>query len=327
MNLPRELLTKLREGTCSPEEKEIIEQWLEDGEWDFNENTVSPDIKRSIWQKINKNIIFQPKIISISRRYHLLRVAAIFIIVLAGIAVIYFMKKENLSKEYMYATSSHELKKIVLSDSSVIFLSANSSIKVAQPFPKNKRDIELNGEAFFEVAKDPARPFTVVSNNIRTTALGTSFKVTSFPDKNNISVALSYGKVLVQNQRSGNVTDSFYLAPGEAIEYDKINKKIEKTLIVEKQLSYKNNILYFKNAGIKEVADKLREFYQIKVDYKSLQHPNWRVSGEFDYQPLKIVMENISFSCNISYKIKGDTLVLMPIKEVINKKPDKPNGL
>lgn len=320
MKLPKELLYKLSEGRCTPDEKKAIENWLDDGEWDLNEDEILPDIKNSIWEKLNHNITFPSQTVPITRRYQFLKIAAVLILVFAGIAFYYFIKKDTPSMQHVYTTNAHEQKRILLSDSSVVFLSPNSTLEVTQPFPDYERDIELSGEAFFEVAKDTSKPFTVITNNIRTTALGTSFKVTSFPDKNSISIALSYGKVLVQNHRSNAVTDSFYLAPGEAIEYDKVNKKIEKTKIIEKQLSYKNSVLYFKEAGIKEVVNKLEEFYHIKVEYASLKNAEWRVSGEFDYQPLEIVMENISFSCNISYKIIGNTLILKPAKTVQDKR-------
>lgn len=316
MKLSRELLHKFGEGNCSPEEEKIIQEWLNDGSSDLDEGNVSLDIKKNIWQKLEANIHFPAKVARMSPRYQLLKIAAIIIVVVSSAALFYFIKSGSSSSEITYMTNAHEQKRIFLSDSSVVFLSPSSMIKVTQPFPDDRRDIQLSGEAFFEVAKDPSKPFTVITNNIRTTALGTSFKVTSFPDKNNISVALSYGRVLVQNHRSNRITDSFYLAPGEEIDYNKINKKIEKTKLVEKHLSYKNNILYFKDAGIKEVVSKLEEFYDLKVKYDSLKDVKWRVSGEFDYEPVEIVMENIAFSCNINYKLIGDTLILKPNKAI-----------
>ena len=319
MKLPKELLYKLSEGRCSADEKKAIEEWMDDGEWDLRDDRIPPDIKDSIWQKLNRNINFPPEVVPITRRYPFLKIASVLILVLAGIALFYLTKEDKSSTQKVYVTNAHEQKRILLSDSSVVFLSPNSTVHVTDPFPDHKRDIELTGEAFFEVAKDASKPFTVITNNIRTTALGTSFKVTSYPGNNNISIALSYGKVLVQNHRSNAVTDSFYLAPGEAIQYDKANEKIHKTEIVETQLSYKNSILYFKEAGIQEVVNKLEEFYHIKVEYGSLKNAEWRVSGEFDYQPLEIVTENISFSCNISYKIVGNTLILKPVKTAQSK--------
>lgn len=316
MKLSRELLQKFGEGSCSPEEENIIQEWLNDGSWNLDEANVSLDIKKSIWQKLEANIHFPAKVVRINTSRHLLKIAAIIIVVISSAALFYFIKNRSASSQFTYVTNAHEQKRILLSDSSVVFLSPSSTIKVTQPFPDHSREIQLSGEAFFEVAKDPSKPFTVITNNIRTTALGTSFKVTSFPHKNNIRILLSYGKVLVQNHLSNNVTDSFYLTPGEEIEYNKINKKIEKTKIPEKQLSYKNNILYFKEAGIKEVVKKLEEFYHVKVEYGSLKNADWRISGEFNYEPIDIVMENIAFSCNVNYKLIGDTLILKPNKAI-----------
>ncbi|HVX01306.1 MAG TPA: FecR domain-containing protein, partial [Candidatus Babeliaceae bacterium] len=176
MKVTKELLYKFKEGYCSLEEKAAIEAWLNDGTWpklDSGE-PVPEEVKHVIWEKLNSRIILPSK----ERwqwRLYLPRAAAIALIILgSGTLLFYYLSSKRSYKELVYTTAQHERKRVVLSDSSVIFLSPGSSIKVQQPFPKNKRDIVLSGEAFFEVAQDPLRPFTVITDNIRTTALGTS---------------------------------------------------------------------------------------------------------------------------------------------------------
>jgi ferric-dicitrate binding protein FerR (iron transport regulator) len=180
-----------------------------------------------------------------------------------------------------------------------------------QPFSGDRREIVLNGEASFEVAKDPARPFTVVTGAIRTTALGTSFKVAANPDGDSVHVALSSGKVVVCNQPEKEVIDQLFLDPGEAVTYVGAGR-LQKTGI--RQYNYRNDILYFKNAGVKEVMDKLEAFYHIQVRYDLLKDVHWQVSGEFDFQPLEIVLQNIAYTCDIRYTLKKDILILEPVR-------------
>ena len=316
MKIPKELLYKYSEDRCTEDERKKVEEWLNNGEWDtFDQKPLPVEIKKSIWKKITNQINLPSKLVMITRNYQWLKVAAVLAIVVGSAYLFYFLNTSNRYSErhlFVYSTKTNEQKKVLLSDSSVVFLSPNSTIRVTQPFPDDMRNIELDGEAFFEVAKDRSRPFTVITKNIRTTALGTSFKVTSFTNVKDISVALSYGEVLVQNFRSNDKKDSFYLAPGEMIKFDKTNQYIEKTCTCGKQFNYKENILYFKDAGVREVVNKLEEFYNIKVDYSALENVVWNVTGEFDYQPLKVVMETIAFSCNISYQLNNDLLILEP---------------
>jgi ferric-dicitrate binding protein FerR (iron transport regulator) len=321
MQITRDLLRKYTEGRCNPEEIRAIEEWMEDGQWpEWEEETPVPHLVRhSIWNKMQGRM--EPVSEKRSGRpiplwQRSVRVAAVVLLaLLSGGLLIYYGRRGGFRKdEVVYITTKHNRERITLSDSSVVFLGPGSSVKLQQPFSGDRREIILNGEASFEVAKDPTRPFTVVTGAIHTTALGTSFKVTAYPDGDSVHVALSSGKVVVCNQSEKEVVDQLFLDPGEAVTYKGAGLHLQKTMTGARQYNYREDILYFKNAGVKEVMDKLEAFYHIQVRYDLLKDVHWEVSGEFDFQPLEIVLQNIAYTCDIRYTLKKDILILEPVR-------------
>lgn len=108
-----------------------------------------------------------------------------------------------------------------LEDGSIISLDGNSQLQYEQPFTNNRRHIYLKGKAFFKVAKDTSRPFTVFSGNISTTALGTAFTITAFEHAPQVKVQLHEGKVVVRsiaNKGPKPMADAFLL-PGQELAY------------------------------------------------------------------------------------------------------------
>jgi ferric-dicitrate binding protein FerR (iron transport regulator) len=111
------------------------------------------------------------------------------------------------------------VKQVSLPDGSSIELSVNSELYYEEAFGQQKREIWLTGKAFFKVAKDSTRPFTVYSRELSTTALGTSFTITAYPDSVGVKVVLHTGKVVVK-QTGGKQLAAMkpvYLTPGQEL--------------------------------------------------------------------------------------------------------------
>lgn len=111
--------------------------------------------------------------------------------------------------------NTSEQKLVRLKDGSLAALFTGSKLSYRKPFNTKDRNIYLSGKGYFDVAKDPARPFTVYSNGITTTALGTSFTVTAWPSKNEVTVLLHKGRVVVRD--SVSVSKEVYLLPGQQV--------------------------------------------------------------------------------------------------------------
>lgn len=308
MKVTKALIDKFSEGKCTPEEELAVRQWLEDGAWPDEEGDAATG--EAIWNRMQEHRYPDTPIIPMQKRGNAWwKIAAAILLLLSMGTTSYFLlyKKHHI---ILVSTTNEERKKVVLPDNSVVFLSKGSTLRYPEKFPGDKREIWLIGEGTFEVAKDARRPFTVISEQVRTTALGTSFKVSAYPGAHKVDVALSYGKVVVCREQQTK-TDSVYLDPGEAVVYTPVGKTVRKT--TNAQFNYKENVLYFDHANMEEVITKLENFYGIKIlTADQLRDAKWQVSGEFNREPLDVVMKNIAFTCDVSYRINQDTLIIAP---------------
>ncbi len=188
-----------------------------------------------------------------------------------------------------------------LPDGTMVTLNANSMLiyQWSQPTPDN-REVKLQGEAFFEVAKDTARPFVITSGEVQTTVLGTQFNVRAYEDEPGIQVAVVSGKVQVAGKETGAIT----LLPQEVGLYKKKEHVLEATEEpVEDIIAWQHNILIFDQDAAGEVWKKLEDWYGVNIIIRNKQNIKGRYSGKFHNQSLEEVLDGISFASGFDYEI------------------------
>lgn len=194
---------------------------------------------------------------------------------------------------------------IQLTDGSIVNLNASSEIKFLESFPKDIREIELNGEAFFEVASDAQRPFVVKIGDMSIKALGTSFNVRAYGEDEPLKVALVTGKVEVTIHENSSV-NKFFLTHGEEIVFDEKNNVIKKERFdPEFTLAWRKGVLYFKNASWNRIVLTLERWYDVDLEVKNTPLASSSYTGQFDNQSLGVVLESLSFSKDFTYQING----------------------
>lgn len=194
---------------------------------------------------------------------------------------------------------------IYLPDSSKVTLNSESFLEYPQTFD-NERMIVLKGEAFFDVKEDPTRPFIVRTGNLTTTALGTSFNVKAYPEEQNISVSLASGKVITET-----VNRSIELTPGEKTILHTRTGFIEKVRFqIETDLAWKKGVLVFDKSDLQEFVHTIERWYDVNVEIQGTPSESWRISGSFDNETLKNVLESLSFARKIDYSLKGNNVIL-----------------
>ena len=203
---------------------------------------------------------------------------------------------------------------IFLSDGSKVILNSESKLTYPEEFTENARTLYLEGEAFFEVAHDKDRPFTVTSGTIATTALGTSFNVRAYPEEATVQVSLATGKVKVKGKKdSNNFTNNklLILDPGEGVTYDKASKILNKGYFdVKKSLAWKEGIIYFKDANFDEIIGKLERWYGVEFEIINGKNEVWHYTGEFNNESLENVLMGIGFSKSFKYEIKDENVII-----------------
>ncbi len=187
-----------------------------------------------------------------------------------------------------------------LPDGTKVWLNSNSKIHYKEV--GETRLVSLSGEAFFDVFRDTSRPFEVHSNDLVTTALGTSFNVLAYEEKNYVEVSLITGKVLIETDQNELLKE--VLHPNELVVFDKSENKLHKKIIMDsKLLDWKDGLLYFKDADLEEVITSIEVWFGVEIDLKNKPKKAWKYNGEFKNKDLATVLSRISFVENFDFAI------------------------
>ncbi|UZR98799.1 FecR family protein [Chondrinema litorale] len=191
---------------------------------------------------------------------------------------------------------------IRLMDGTVVKLNAGSSLFYPKQFGAKYRKVILKGEAFFDVAKNPERPFIIETGEIETKVLGTSFNIKSDSAYNKVQVAVVTGIVEVSDKGGNHIK----LTPMEAVTYDSKIKNIEKHTVedIDAVVGWKEGLLQFNKASFKEICERLETWYGVDIELAEDFKEPGAYSGRYANQSLQNVLEGISYTSEFNYKIK-----------------------
>ncbi|MEQ9287246.1 MAG: FecR domain-containing protein [Cyclobacteriaceae bacterium] len=243
----------------------------------------------------------------------LIRYAAAAVIVLATGLLFYLPK---LSQEEQVAETKQVVKEnpkgvksqIQLPDGTHVWLNSVSSIAYQADFSDSIRLITLKGEGYFEVVKDPERPFKVKSGDVTTTALGTAFNVNAY-NENQIQVSLHEGKVGVERKKVNGTT---ILLPGQQAKSTDAGISVFQ-FNSEETLAWKDGTLYFDKTGLDEVMRTLEKWYNVSFEVENLseaKRKELKVTGKFKDQTLVNVLKLLSHSMHFNYTIDQKNVTL-----------------
>lgn len=154
---------------------------------------------------------------------------------------------------------------VTLPDGTKVWLNAASSLKYPSSFAKNERKVELQGEAYFEVAKDKNRPFRVATKQQTVEVLGTHFNISAYNDEAQVKTTLLEGAV---NVSSG--TNSLKLKPGQQALLNLADAKLRlnPNVDVDKEMAWKNDLFAFDNDDLKTIMRQISRWYDLDVVYQ-----------------------------------------------------------
>lgn len=195
---------------------------------------------------------------------------------------------------------------VVLPDGTAVWLNAASSLRYPVTFPEGERNVVITGEAYFEVAADARRPFTVKTDNgTAIKVLGTSFNVNAYTDESALRATLLQGKILVQAATGNKV-----LLPGEqAVVAQSIT--VDAHANTSQAIAWKNGIFNFQQAPLEVVMRQIARWYDVEVAYEK-NIPAITFGGEMGRDlELKDVLEFLQES-GVHFKLSGRKLTVMP---------------
>ena len=195
---------------------------------------------------------------------------------------------------------------VVLSDGTRVWLNSASSIKYPTNFKGPEREVELEGEAYFEVAKNDKMPFHVKTRNQEVKVLGTHFNIMAYADEPVIKTTLLEGSVRISTEGAQTL-----LLPGEqAI----IGKKIavDKHANLEEAIAWKNHVFEFNSADIKTVMRAISRWYDVDIRFQGDSVNNEKLTAIISRDSNASELLKILSTSGIHFKVDGRSIIVTP---------------
>lgn len=227
-----------------------------------------PSEHQESWNNIHNNLMdrMQSNLKRTERRLHFFRYAAILIALISIPSILYFSTQSDSNSSLTYTTVSADfgqISKVLLPDSTIIWINSGSTIRYNNLFSTSNRDIDLTGEAFFKVHENKSLPLVVSSEDLRVKVLGTEFSVISYPEENTIQVILEKGKVELTSSTHSRFAHE--MKPGELASFNKLRKDLTISNVnTGLYTSWKDGMINIYNLPLSELIVKLERRYNQK---------------------------------------------------------------
>jgi len=252
------------------------------------------------------------------KKHMYFKVAATITLLITFGVVAFEMGERNNAKDATHSVSEVFVEKstpkgaklnFYLEDGTHIILNAESKVKFSSTYATDSnRNVYLEGEAYFKVAKDKKRPFTVFTDNLSTVALGTAFNINAHPEENEVQISLIEGSVMVKN----STTDSdVILTPGNRLSADKTkNTFTEGDFDLKRVTSWKDGIIFLDKTGFDESIQILERWYGVNIAVSNKPKTFLTCSGVFENDNLANVLKSLGFALKFDFEIKNKDVKL-----------------
>ncbi len=293
----RELFMQVRKDWQSADSLKDKTKYNVDAAWENQKQRILNNEQKSF---------AEPTVYSHNFRRTFARVAALVLLLIATGAVFFYFQHNQPAKELLATGNGTEQQEVRLPDGSVVVLNQGATLKYPETFGKI-RNVTLTGEAFFQVTKNPDRPFVIDAGDATITVLGTSFNVNSSPVNKEVEVFVETGKVKVAPV--GNQEKPIILVPGYIgrVSGDK-TEKLRNT--DQNYMAWKTRQMIFRDTPLPEVVNTIERVYHVDVELNGDNLKNCRFSSTFIRQDLKLVLEVLSTTFDLRIKQDNNKIVL-----------------
>ena len=232
--------------------------------------------------------------------------AAVLIILSIGALSQYFISKNTFKQDIAW----HEVTvpygqsaELSLSDSTKVWLNSGSKFRYTSNFSAKSRIVELDGEAFFDVATDKKHPFVIKTTNLDVKVTGTSFNVDAYNENDKTNITLVEGKVAIQNKSGKTVSE---LTPNMNAEFNKLTGKLDlKKVNVDFYTTWRMGTIVFRQESLDEIAKKLEKWYSVKIVFDQEDIKDIAFSGSIlKNKPIDQILEILTYISRIGYKME-----------------------
>jgi transmembrane sensor len=262
------------------------------------------------------------------------------LLLILGLGWFVFAKKQPLAVSQQLAENKSEIStrngnrtRIQLPDGSTVWLNAGSKLDYSKEFGNKNREVHLIGEGYFDVVRNPEKPFIIHTTAVEVKVLGTQFNVKSYPGDKTTETSLIKGSVEVFVKNRG---EKWVLRPNEklvvenelprsvAAPVEKANGIVKREpLVAIKELTYiqpdavipveaswTRNQLSFKDEPFAEVAKKMERWYDVEFEFRNKKPENLMMYGTFTNETLEQALEALQFSFGFGYEVKDKKVII-----------------
>lgn len=319
-----DLIIKYLNNEANAEEKKTFELWLAESNENQKQfdslkqtwllsNQSSKEIQNinieAEWSKINAHLKdnTQGKIKSISNKTYsrksFLQIAASIIILLSIGTVLLSRESQTLIIFAEKGILDQELP-----DGTSICLNKNASLEYTQEFNKNERFVKLQGDANFDVAHNPEKPFIIDAGNINIKVLGTSFMVHAPKNSKYREVIVEKGKVEVKSKNKDGSENKVILVKGQKVIFDVETNSVRRAAIDQNYNAWRTKIFRFVDAPMHLVARRLSQAYHHEIIIPNQKTMNCPITVEGNKESFEVIIDRIEENYNreILFKKKSD---------------------
>jgi transmembrane sensor len=318
------LLDKYLAGTSTPDERRLVEQWYDLAGQDPEQVTSTadwPTLKEQLWQRIRRQAISGSPL----WRYRWWLLGALVMGVLSAVAVVYLTQHkpvplpfdaETANMPIAKATTPEGTRQLLLADGTEVTLMAGARLTYPEQFGVGRREVMLEGAAFFDVAKDVRRPFLVHTRYAVAKVLGTRFQVVARPD-GVMEVAVKTGKVAVSARQSAEGR-TVVLTPNQTVVYQAETQHFATRLSAEPEpvtpekgepeqppVSFR-----FDKTPLSEVLNALKQTYGIDIAVENDRLGACNFTGDLSGQAFYTRLDFLCKAIGARYQIDGLTIRL-----------------
>lgn len=320
-NIPYELIARYLAGECNQDEKQEVLKWIENHPEEMAElssiweqmpiNDFNPDVEAALIS-VNRRIEVNTRKHSKKMILWICSTAAAIALIISGI---WWSKMQESTGDIFggpvlaLETKEKESIEFILPDGSKVWLNHLSSLKYPEEFSENKREVYLEGEAFFDIAPDASKPFIIHANKTQTRVVGTSFGVKALKETDEVVVTVATG--IINFSVQGKTNEYIELKKGEQGVCKLEKKKLEKKEVSDLNfLAWKTKIFTFKDTPIQEVAKMVGEIYLTPITVDS-SITDLKITSTFDQLDLDEIIQIIEITLGINAETKDDGIYLV----------------
>ena len=237
------------------------------------------------------------------------RVAAVFIPV-AAIVSLWLEVDSRLggsvfSEPEMVAESSEmgERKVVIFQDGTKVYLNAGATVTYPKWWRLDRRHVKLVGEAYFEVAENSRRPFTVDIFDTKVKVHGTKFNIKAYPEDNDINVTLLEGSVSFEADGQEHC-----MMPSQLLTYDRTDRSVNMIRLdrPDDNMLWTKNIIRFRNSSLSEVLETIGRWYDVQFVIRDSSLLSRTFTFKTTQLPLNTLLEEIEYISDMKFELKGD---------------------